>query len=201
MSSNRSLVAIRNKESNHRVGQQIKDLRKSKGITQTYLAEKTGRSIGYISQLERGLSSASIPVLKAISEVLGVNITWFFHSEDDASEQENKHIVRRHNRKQLNFSDAGIKEELLSPWMSGDFIMILTTIEPNAETDKKTRNRQGDEGGYVQLGQVELSIGDEKIVLNAGDSFSISDKEDYHFKNLSSTEKVVIIWVLPPSSF
>lgn len=39
-------------KNNRRLGGQIRDLRKSKGITQTHLAQETGRSIGYISQLE-----------------------------------------------------------------------------------------------------------------------------------------------------
>lgn len=198
MSSNTDKVVPK---SNERVGQQIRDLRKSKGITQSYLAEQTGKSLGYISQLERGFSSVSIPVLQKISEILGVNITWFFHFESEETPEESNYVVRRDNRRQLTFSGSGLKEELLSPRMNGDFLMILSTIAPGAETDKKSRKRVKDEAGYVQLGQVEMHINDEIYILNAGDSFSISPEDHYQFRNTSAFEKVVIIWVLPPSSF
>ena len=65
-----------------RIGLQIRDLRKAKGITLSAIAEKIGKSVGYVSQVERGVSSLPISVLQSISVVLGVQITWFFHSDN-----------------------------------------------------------------------------------------------------------------------
>ncbi len=46
-----------------RIGLQIRDLRKAKGITLSAIAEKISRSVGYVSQVERGVSSLTISVL------------------------------------------------------------------------------------------------------------------------------------------
>ncbi|WP_046376646.1 helix-turn-helix domain-containing protein, partial [Listeria monocytogenes] len=53
------------------IGKRIKNLRLSKNLTQEELGERTDLTKGYISQLERDLSSPSIETLFAILEVLG----------------------------------------------------------------------------------------------------------------------------------
>ena len=50
-----------------RLGQQIRDLRKARQMTLAELAERVNRSVGYLSQVERGASSLPIGVLQAIS--------------------------------------------------------------------------------------------------------------------------------------
>lgn len=80
---------------NLRIGRQIRDLRKAKGITLATLAEKINRSVGYISQVERGVSSLPIAVLQSISDVLGVKVSWFFHTDNEAPLEELNHIVRK----------------------------------------------------------------------------------------------------------
>ncbi len=185
-------------KNNRRLGGQIRDLRKSKGITQTHLAQETGRSIGYISQLERGLSSVSIPVLKKISDVLGVNISWFFHTDDTLSDQENNFVVRKDNRRQLSFSDGEIKEELLSKKMNGAFIMILTTLAPGAKTDDQSRERVGDESGYIRRGEAKFTIQGEPLTLFEGDTFSVGVDDAFQIEN-ATQEPLEVIWVLPSS--
>ena len=57
------------------LGGQIRDLRAARGMSLAALAEAIGKSIGYVSQIERGRSEISISTLKAISEALGVQIS------------------------------------------------------------------------------------------------------------------------------
>lgn len=184
-----------------RIGRQIRDLRKAKGITQTYIAEKIGRSVGYVSQIERGISSLPIPVLQAIGELLEVPITWFFHTETQQNDDELNYVVRSSSRRHLEFSGTGISEELLSPWLSGGIVMILTTFAPGAGSDQKPRKRKGEEAGFVQSGSLELTIGNKSFVLNPGDSFSITGDEPHFVKNPSETENAVILWVMTPATY
>ena len=108
-------------------------------------ADQIGRSVGYLSQVERGVSILPIPVLQQISLQLGVQITWFFHSETQQPIEELGHVVRKSNRRQLSYSGTGMHEEMLSPGLSGDLLMIQTTLEPNAESDSQPRKRSGEE--------------------------------------------------------
>ena len=56
------------------IGERIKRTRKSKGITQDNLAEKLDVSIGYVSQIERGVTKISLDLLAAISSILECDI-------------------------------------------------------------------------------------------------------------------------------
>ena len=63
------------------VGRFIGILRREKGMTQEQLAELIGKSAGYIGQLERGLSMASIPTLKRLVNVLSLDANQIFYDE------------------------------------------------------------------------------------------------------------------------
>ncbi|MGB0466166.1 MAG: helix-turn-helix domain-containing protein [Pontibacterium sp.] len=176
-----------------RIGRQIRDLRKAKGVTLTTLAEKIGRSVGYVSQVERGVSSLPIPTLQAISEVLGVQISWFFHTDNEAPADELNYVVRSNARRSLNFSGTGIREELLSPRLSGQLQMVLTTFAPGAGS-QEFRERKGEEGGLVQAGTLELNIGDKQFLLKAGDSFTLTGDEPHRVRNPSAEAEAVVFW-------
>ncbi|MBS7726271.1 helix-turn-helix transcriptional regulator [Pseudomonas lalucatii] len=113
-----------------RIGRQIRDLRKSKRITLAALAEKLDRSVGYLSQVERGVSSLPIGVLQAISEILGVRVSWFFQGDDEIPTEEREYLVRADHRRSMTFSGIGVREELLSPRLSGQLLLIMTRLAP-----------------------------------------------------------------------
>ena len=177
-----------------RIGQQIRDLRKAKNITLNTMAEKIGRSVGYMSQVERGVSSLPIPVLQAICNVLGVQMSWFFHTDLEVPMDEMNHIVRAGGRRSLNFSGTGIREELLSPSLSGKLQMIMTIFAPGAKAE--ARERKGEEGGLLQSGSLELGIGDKSFLLNEGDSFMLTGKEAHWVYNPSKEEEAVVVWTI-----
>ena len=188
-------------QENVRIGSQIRDLRKSKGITMSVMAEKIGKSVGYISQVERGVSSLPIPILQSISEVLGVQITWFFHTDNPVEIDELNYIVRKNARRHLNFAGTGISEELLTPRLSGNLLMILTTLAPRAKSDKSPRKRKGEEAGYIQSGTLELTIGNKQFTLQQGDSFSIAGSEPHFVHNPSPDQDAVLVWTLTPGQY
>lgn len=53
------------------VGENIRRIRQSKGITQTFIANKAGTTPALICQIERGTKNPSLQVGKAIAEALG----------------------------------------------------------------------------------------------------------------------------------
>ena len=181
-------------DDNLKIGRQIRDLRKAKGITLIEMAEQIGRSVGYISQVERGVSSLPIPTLQSISKVLDVQLSWFFHTDFETPMEEINHIVRSEARRSLNFAGTGIREELLSPHLSGQLQMILTTFAPGSSTE--SRERKGEEGGLLQSGTLELGIGEKSFLLKAGDSFILTDDEQHWVRNPSDTEDAVVIWTV-----
>lgn len=185
---------------NLRIGKQIRDLRKAKGITLTTMAERIDRSVGYVSQVERGVSALPITVLQAISEILDVQISWFFHTDREAPVDELDHIVRHNNRRSLNFAGTGMREELLSPTLSGQLQMVLSTLEPGSGR-QASRRRKSEEAGYILSGSLELGIGEKVFHLSAGDSFALTGEEPHWLRNLSEEEEVVIVWTLAGANY
>lgn len=188
-------------QGNLRIGIQIRDLRKAQGITLSEMAVQIGRSVGYVSQVERGVSSLPIPVLQSISEVLGVQITWFFQTEAEQAIEELGYVVRADSRRSLDFSGTGISEQLLSPSLSGDLLMILSTFSPLAQSDPQPRKRRGEEAGYIESGRIELTMGEQVFNLTEGDSFSISGTDPHGVRNPSAEEDAVIVWVITPPNY
>ena len=65
------------------IGQRIKQLRVMKGLTQEELADRAELSKGFISQVERDLTSPSIATLMDILQCLGVSVSEFFTEEPE----------------------------------------------------------------------------------------------------------------------
>ena len=63
---------------NRHLGHQVRDLRRAKGVTIPQLAARIDRSVGWLSQIERGLSEVSISALHQIAAALEVQVSWFF---------------------------------------------------------------------------------------------------------------------------
>lgn len=71
------------------IGDRFKELRKEQNLTLKELSEKTGLSIGYLSNLERNISSPTLEYMQRICEILGVSIT------DLLIPQKQEHIIVR----------------------------------------------------------------------------------------------------------
>ena len=65
------------------IGNKLKELRVQKGLTQEELADRAELSKGFISQLERDLTSPSIATLVDILQVLGTDLNEFFSEKTE----------------------------------------------------------------------------------------------------------------------
>lgn len=176
------------------LGRDIRSLRKSKGITLAALAAATGRSVGFLSQVERGLSEISVSDLQRITRVLDVPLGWFFVNEP-APAQERGYVVRAGARRRVGSRAGGLVEELLSPDLGGRFELFRSEFEPGAEMETPQR-RSTEEAGYVVSGEFELWVGDRHFHLRAGDSFRFGG-ERYRWLNPGDAPAIVI-WVIAP---
>lgn len=176
------------------LGADVRSIRKSRGMTLIELSEKLGRSVGWMSQVERDISQPSIDELRYISKVLDVSISLFF-GQADADASEIGHVVRKETRRKIGGGAAGLVEELLSPDLTDDFEMIHSTFAPGAELTKFVM-RPTQEVGYMISGRLTLWIEDQKFDLNPGDSFRIRG-EAHKWAN-PYTENAVVIWVIAP---
>lgn len=172
----------------------IRALRKARKLTLTACAEQIGRSVGWLSQVERGLSSPSLADLRAMAGLFSVPLGLFF-GHDVPREEERGVVVRAGRRRALGTSESGLVEELLSPDLGGSFEMLRSVFAPGAELETTTR-RPTEEAGYVTSGSLDIEISGVWHALAEGDSFRFAGKP-FRWRNRGSVPAIVI-WVVSP---
>lgn len=176
------------------LGPDIRALRKSRGLTLQELAARLGRSVGWLSQVERGQTTPAIPDLARIAEVFGLTISFFFRSAARTAAERGL-IQRAADRVAIGDLTQGLSEELLSPSLTGSFEMIRSTFAPGARGQGQQSDNRED-GGVLIAGQLSLTLGRLTTTLNPGDSFQFKGQA-YGWSNPGDTPAVVI-WVISP---
>jgi transcriptional regulator with XRE-family HTH domain len=177
------------------IGKTLRDLRKARRITIRQLADGLNRSTGYISQLERGLSQATLKDLYAACTIFGVPMSWFVELDEKQPEaQREKDVIVRAGQRRYMLHQ-GAKTELLSPQIESEIEFLMSTFEPGLKTEPKTVPSVGAEYGYILKGKLELWVDEEKFDLAEGDSYRFNRTSTYRSRNPSATEETVIIWV------
>jgi len=178
------------------VGQKIRDLRRIRAMSLETVAVRAGLSIGFLSQIERGLSSPSLRVLATLADVLGVGIAGLFGVRENTGAVPDAVVTRERQRPELNLWRTGISKQLLSPAGSdGRLNLFLVHLEPGGSTGDELYTHDGEEAGLVIEGQMKLTVDAESWTLKCGDSFRFASRRPHRFSNPSRDTKAVVLWV------
>lgn len=178
-----------------KIGNKIKELRVMKNLTQEELADRAELSKGFISQLERDLTSPSIATLVDILQVLGTDLTEFF--QDTTEEQ-----IVFHDSDYFEKTDEnlGNKIEWIIPNAQKNIMEpIRLTLQPGGSTYPDNPH-EGEEFGYVLSGNITIHIGNKKYKAKKGESFYFTPGST-HFIKASEKTGATLIWVSSPPSF
>lgn len=175
------------------IGKKIKELRLRNDLTLEQLASRSELTKGFLSQLERNLTSPSISTLEDILEALGTNLSDFFREEKE---------------QQLVFSTQDFfvdeKEEYTIEWVipnaqKNQMEPILLTLHPQGKSHE-LQAHAGEEFGYVVKGNVTLIRGGKKYKMKAKDTFYLDGSTGHYLYNHGSSD-AVILWVTTPPMF
>lgn len=177
------------------IGGKIKRIRVQLGLTQEELAARTELSKGFISQLERDLTSPSIATLMDILEALGTNVSDFFNEKAEEKIafgiQDMFEKADTDNGRVIRWLVPNAQKNKLEP--------ILVTLSENGKSDEDDPH-MGEEFGYVLSGQIMLVVGTKRNKLRKGDSFYFTPSSAHYIYNIGKTEAKVL-WVSTPPSF
>jgi transcriptional regulator with XRE-family HTH domain len=177
------------------IGNKIKQLRIKNALTQEELANRSELSKGFISQLERDLTSPSIATLVDILECLGTNLKDFF------SDTEQEKIV-------FHKDDVFIKEDkdnnttikwIVPNSQKNSMEPILITVDKHSQTQIDDPH-DGEEFGYILSGNVYIHLGTKKFKAKKGESFYYKANAQHYIENTGTTT-AEILWVSNPPSF
>jgi transcriptional regulator with XRE-family HTH domain len=179
------------------LGDDLRNLRKQKGLTIERLSQLSKLSTGVISQIERNKTAPSIRTLFALTSALDVPMGWLLEDTKEGEAEDASFIVRAGNRRKMHIADRGIRQEIMTPHFSGKLQMILVTIAPNGGSGRDGYSHEGEEAGFVVSGELELTVGQEMTVLRAGDSFKFQSDIPHSYSNPGAVDTSVV-WVTTP---
>ncbi|MEM1078829.1 MAG: XRE family transcriptional regulator [Pseudomonadota bacterium] len=199
-------MTIRTDTDAGQLGSEIREVRKARGLTLKALSEAVSCSTAYLSRIELGSARISADLLREISAALAVDPDWFFPMQTGAGPLERAHVVRAGNRRSLSGmytrtpEELGFEDELLSSTLSGQCYLILSRFRPGAGSPPEPLEGysfEGEQHAIVLTGEVELRLGEEVIVLRAGDSFSYPSMIAHRFRNRTEAE-ATMVWAMSP---
>ena len=178
------------------VGRRIRELRRARALSLETVVARTDLSIGFVSQIERGLSSPSLRVLATLADVLGVGIAALFGAKPNDDGGSGGVVTRETQRAELKLWRTGISKQLLSPAGAENRLnLFLVHIEPGGSTGDEFYTHDGEEAGLVLEGAMTLTVDAETWSLKTGDSFRFASRRPHRFSNPADDAKAVVLWV------
>lgn len=182
------------------LGENLREIRKKRGYTLQYMAQKTGYSASLISQVERNLVNPSIATLKNISQVLEMPLFALFDEEKFEEVFSSECVVRKEQRVPLDTGDYGTIFSLINPYKQRKMDIILIEAEPGGMSGEEMHTHPGEECEFVIHGTMEVEWNNCTYLLHEGDSIYIDSTKPHRWRNPSS-EKMVVICALTPAKF
>jgi transcriptional regulator with XRE-family HTH domain len=195
------MASLTKREKNLDIFDDIRRIRRNRGITLQAMARETGISLNYLSQIERGKTNPSIGIIKKITNILGVPFMGLGNEglSSRTSFQE-VGIVRRNMRKMLIFPKSKLKSYLLTPDLQRKLEVLWSEVKPGEKGEEVWYSHEGEEFGLVLEGQYEVTVEDKTYILNEGDSIYFPSHLAHKMRGVG-TKPCRTIWVITPPSF
>ena len=165
------------------IGNKLKELRVLKGLTQEELADRSELSKGFISQLERNLTSPSITTLMDILQCLGTSIGEFFNEAPDEQivfgKQDYFVKVDTEYKNEIKWIIPNAQKNTMEP--------IYLTLEAGGSTCPDTPH-EGEEFGYILQGTVSIHLGNKTYKAKKGESFYYTADKTHFLSSKSGAE-------------
>jgi transcriptional regulator with XRE-family HTH domain len=175
-----------------RIGKRLRGIRAERGLTLQQIAAASGLTRAFISQLERGETSASVSSLYRICAALGVEL-------QDLFEPPQSSLVRASERRASFLGGTGVVDYLLTPESERRAELIETHLEPGGTADEELFTRPGDLViAHVRHGKLEVRLDAELITLGEGDTLTFDPTVPHTWCNPSKRARAVVLFVNLP---
>jgi transcriptional regulator with XRE-family HTH domain len=165
------------------LGEKLKELRKRRGYTLQQLSEITGFSIGFLSNVERNMTSPTVSSLQKLCEVFNIKMVELIQPSE-----EDKIVVKKEERREIYKSiKSRVKYELLTEG-NKKIQGVCITMEPGADYGDVSRGHAEEELGFVAKGKMEIIVEEISYVLNEGDTIYIESNKPHKYRNIGEEE-------------
>lgn len=177
------------------VGARLRTLRIMYGLSQRELARRAGVTNGTISLIEQNQTSPQIASLKRILNAIPITIAEFFRF--DLNSQDRIFFKRE---ELVEMGGEQISFRLVAAQNGNRRLQIVHELyAPGADTGKAMLVHDGEEGGIVIRGKLEVTVGNQAQVLEMGDAYYFNSKVPHRFRNTFAEECEVVSAATPPT--
>jgi transcriptional regulator with XRE-family HTH domain len=170
------------------LGMRLRERRRRLGLTLKEVADGAGLSVGFISQIERGIAAPSLSSLVSVSHVLGVEVGEFL-----AQPRGDIPLTRHDQRPVYAVSPNSLTYERLSSTFPGNVLRSVIIHEPPGHRSEPIAH-EGEEMFYVLEGTVTVEVDGEPTVLEVGDSIHFPSTKIHSTWN-HETKPATLLWV------
>lgn len=177
-----------------KLGEALRQLRTKQNLSLRSLADRTGFSASFLSQVENGQASPSISSMEKIAHALGVTLWQFFQTV----EQPAPSVVRAHDRPGVGMLWSKAQTEALRlPGNGCRLDPVLVTIEPGGCSGKLPEPSQHEEFAFLVAGSARLTLETETLELAVGDAVAIPRSVARHWQNHTAAAVHLLVVTLP----
>ena len=176
------------------IGARIRAVRKAKGWTLDALASQCGLSIGFLSQVERDLTTLSIVSLSAICHALGVPIESMVSSSSPIGQPPSA-VTRADQQLHIQIGGSPITYRYLTGQLPDVPIEELLIAEFPPGCNQQHSSHEGQELGYVLRGSLVLTVQGKQIPLQVGDSYRVAASQSHGYSTTASEGANVLMAV------
>jgi transcriptional regulator with XRE-family HTH domain len=172
------------------LGEKIKLVRKRLGYTLQQLSDKTNLSVGYLSNIERNLTSPTVATLEILCNAMRIDMVELLEAARSPSP-----LLTQSERKRVYVDRDGILESAVVE--NETYRCTVYTMNPDYREDiTHPGGNSGDILCYVISGDLELTMDGVVYSMSAGDSIFIKANTP-HSLHRTSPEKNTTLWVYP----
>lgn len=179
------------------LGENIRQVRKKRKMSQQELARKIEVTSGFLSQIENGKNAPSLVTLKKLAGSLGVSVGYLMGEE----EQKSRLMVRARERYRMDdFSEGKRCIEYLTDVDAQSSVEVsIHTLRPLGQSGSPNSVHEGQEVWLLLEGSVQISVDSQAYIMSVGDCYYIKDCTVPHtYVNLSSTQEARMLCVATP---
>jgi transcriptional regulator with XRE-family HTH domain len=179
------------------VGSRLKMLRLRHQLSQRALAKRAGVANATISLIESGSTSPSVSALKRILAGIPMTLAEFFSDELPGAKSEV--FYRAESLTEISGGE-GISYRQIGSAKAGHALQILyENYQVDADTGMMMLEHEGEEGGVILTGRLEVTVGEATRILGAGDAYYFDSRLPHRFRNAGSDVCTLVSSCSPPS--
>ncbi len=175
------------------LGKRLYKRRTEQGLSLRVLAEKTDLTASFLSQLERGVTNASLKSLQRLADALSVPMLYFLEDNSKRSP-----VVRANNRPRLELEGSAATYELLTPDLTGKFEALMRRIQPGTEVLARNLSVETEQMIFIFCGSLKVSLKDKEYILDTGDSIYFNGHDLVRLQCVGEREACWIYVITPP---